>query len=195
MPSPFGLHLRHTNFARHAPLLTRALRSLTFGMMCRPEASAVTRSTPLAASFLRCCQPRQRHDALRIPKRWRNRCPLSLFAWCALPCREVCMVCRSFVFGPCFLYRLRLSVTPFPLWTVLPSSESSGVIRLPLALRPPFLGSGGSPCLQASLGSPTFSALRSLHARPCGPRQTRQHLARPMPLCWLPVRENRRRLH
>ena len=33
--------------------------------------------------------------------------------------------------GQCFLYRLRISVTHFPLWTALPSSEYYEVIRLP----------------------------------------------------------------
>jgi hypothetical protein len=114
-------------------------------MTCCPYAAAVPRSTPLAASCRRDCQQLQRHGAWRLPKRLRNRCLLSLLAWCAMPCREVGLAARPCVCGQCFLSRRRLSVPPFPLGPVLPSSAYSGGIRRPMAPRPPCVSRGGLP--------------------------------------------------
>jgi hypothetical protein len=137
---------------------------------------------------------------------------------------------HPFVCGQCFLYRLRISVTPFPMWTALPPSEYYEVIRLPRRRRwasrcqavstslpyvsPPryrfqHRSVSGFPLLcprscipslntsrsQERLRSPKFSTLLSLHARPCGPRQTLRSLTRTRPLYRLPVRSNCRRLH
>src|SRR4249920_1792848 len=38
-----------------------------------------------------------------------------LFAFGAMPCREVGMVVRPFMFGHCFLCKLRMPVRPFPV--------------------------------------------------------------------------------
>ncbi len=114
----------------------------------------------------------------------RRLSPSGRLAWGLRPCMA----------GPRVLGRRRPTVTPFPVWTALPPSAYSGVIRLPVDQPPPSLQAGGPPCCQESMGSPTFSTLLSLHARPCGPRQTLRPLAVAIPLSGLPMRENRRRL-
>ena len=43
---------------------------------------------------------------------------------------------RPYMSGTSFLCRLRPTVTPFPLWTALPSPEYYEVIRLPEGHRP-----------------------------------------------------------
>ncbi len=114
----------------------------------------------------------------------RRLSPSGRLAWGLRPCMA----------GPRVLGRRRPTVTPFPVWTALPPSAYSGVIRLPMDHQPPSVRSGRPPWCQESMGSPTFLTLLSLPARPCGPRQTLRPLALPLPLSGLPVRENRRRL-
>ena len=95
--------------------------------------------------------------------------------------------------GPRFLGRLRPTVTPFPLWTALPPSAYSGVIRLPMDHQPPSLRSGGPPCCQESMRSPKFLTLLSTHTTlASGPWQTLGKLANTLPLCRLLGRESHR---
>jgi len=114
----------------------------------------------------------------------RRLSPSGRVAWGLRPCLA----------GPCVLGRRRPTVTPCPTWTALPPAASSAGIQRPLDHQPPSFWAGGPPWCQASRRSPTFSALRSLPARPCRPRQPLRPLVLPLPVRGLPVRAHRRRL-
>ena len=65
-------------------------------------------------------------------------------------------------------------------------AQSGALIGLPAGLQPSFVWLERLPgflLAQEPPGSPTFSTLLSMHATPCGPRQTLQHLAKKRCCC------------
>ena len=83
---------------------------------------------------------------------------------------------RPYMSGPSFLSGLRPTVTPFPMWTALPSSEYSEVIRLPMDHRPASWLASLGPGIQAVSHVPD-AALHAYHARkwtPTDPREAHQ---------------------
>src|SRR5215510_14331629 len=81
-----------------------------------------------------------------------------------MPCREVGIGVRSFMFGPCFLCRLRLPVRPFPVCTALPSpstlSGSDALMVFSLPFGGAYLGlvpqePSGPPTCLTRLSTPT----------------------------------------
>jgi len=78
----------------------------------------------------------------------------------------------------CFLCRLRITVSPFPMWTALPPSEYYELIRSPHNHRSPSFSIGLTYLFLIGAGRVSKVPGASLHAcHVLGPRQTREKLA------------------